>query len=140
LRGEISDIVQAEIDTAPGRVRRLMRPRTAAEIRPDSLLDASEIQETQALIAFVGVCRNCASELAINHPASHAYSALRSLVDSGVPSLVEALRGAGPAERAFRRSQVDAAIRFAQVLFGPDYAVAITRAAEIPAQSKSASA
>ena len=135
LLGDVSDILQTEIETVPGRVRRLMRPRKAAEIRPDSVLDPSEVQETQALIAFVGVCRNCASELAINHPASHAYSALKSLVDAGVPSLVEALRGANAPERSFRQSQIDAAIRFAEVLFGPDYAAAVSKAAALSAQT-----
>ena len=140
LLGDVSDILQTEIETVPGRVRRLMRPRKAAEIRPDSVLDPAEVQETQALIAFVGVCRNCASELAINHPASHAYSALKSLVDAGVPSLVEALRGAKASERSFRQSQIDAAIRFAEVLFGPDYAMAVSKAAALSAQARNTSA
>jgi hypothetical protein len=135
LLGEVSDILQSEIETVPGRVRRLMRPRKASEIRPESTLDPVEVQETQAQIAFVGVCRNYASELAINHPASHAHSTLKSLVDAGMPALVDALRGTGATERSFRQSQIDAAISFAEVLFGPDYAAAVAKAAALSAQS-----
>jgi hypothetical protein len=54
--------------------------------------------------------------------------------------LLDALRNATPAERQFRQSQVDAAVRFGSKVFGPDYAALLTRAAEVAVQRERKSA
>src|SRR5262249_29183978 len=64
LRAEVSKILSSEIELMTGRVRRLIRPRPPKEIPADSVLDTDEVAETEALIGFVVVCRNYASELA----------------------------------------------------------------------------
>jgi len=64
IRTDVSDALKAEIESVPGRVRRLLRPRPASEIARSSMLDASEVAETEALIELVGACCNYASELA----------------------------------------------------------------------------
>ena len=138
IRTEISSVLKTEIEFASGRVRRLLRPRPAGEIAPGSALDPGDVADTEALIQLVGACRNYASELAISEMTTRAYGELHQYLDTGTKTLLEALRSAGPADRPFRQSQVDAAVRFCAKVFGQDYASLLTKAAEVAAQSKAA--
>jgi len=129
LRGQISDLLKSEIEAMPGRVRRLLRPRPSTEIRANSTLDPSEVAETEALIEFVGHCRHFAGELALNEITQRTFTDVQQYLDSGTRTLLDGLRHAGEADRAFRQSQVDAAIRFSGKMFGKDYAGMLTKAA-----------
>jgi hypothetical protein len=133
IRSEISSLVKTEIETVPGRVRRLLRPRRPSEICSDAVLDAAEVEETEALIEFVSVCRNHASELAINEITLRVHSDLQNYLETGTSPLLDALRGGDDAHRAFRLSQLDATVRFAGKVFGPSYASLLAKAAEVAA-------
>jgi hypothetical protein len=130
IRADISNAVQSEIDSVPGRVRRLLRQRADKDVSASARIDASEVDETAALIDFVAVCRNYASELAINEVTSRTYSDLQHYVEQATEALVQSLRGGDAKARAYRQMQVAAAIRFCEVLFGHDYASLMSRAAE----------
>ena len=130
LRAEISNSLQSEIDSVPGRVRRLLRQRADKDISASSKIDAGEVEETAALIDFVAVCRTYASELAINEVTLRTYSDLQHYVEQSTEALVQSLRGGDAKTRAYRQMQVKAAIRFCDVLFGHDYASLMSRAAE----------
>jgi len=144
LRGQTADMLRLEIESMPGRVRRLLRPRPAADIGPSSLIDPKEVAETEALVSFVGNCRNFASELAINEMTQRTCAELQQYLDSGTQGLLEALRQAGPGERVFRQQQLDAAVRLCGTVFGREYAAQLAKAGEAAAiiqrkaQSKSA--
>ena len=131
LRGDVSRILTAEIELMPGRVRRLIRPRPAKEIVTGSKLDADEVTETEALIGFVATCRNYASELAINEVTQRTFSELQQFLESGTRTLLDTLRGASDSGRAFRQSQIDAAVRFCAKVFGQEYASLLAKAAEV---------
>jgi hypothetical protein len=133
VRADVSKILTAEIELMPGRVRRLIRLRPAKEIAPGSQLDADDVTETEALIGFVTVCRNHASELAINEVTQRVFKELQQFLDSGTRTLLDALRTASPNERPFRQSQVDAAVRFCAKVFGQEYAALMAKAAEVAA-------
>ncbi|HEV7410920.1 MAG TPA: hypothetical protein VGO01_20750 [Bradyrhizobium sp.] len=130
LRADISNALQSEIDSVPGRVRRLLRQRADKDISAGTRLDPSEVEETTDLIDFVAVCRNYASELAINEVTLRTFSDLQHYVEHSTEALVQSLRGVDSRARAFRHQQVKAAIRFCDVLFGHDYASLMGRAAE----------
>jgi len=130
-RTQISDLLRAEIESMPNRVRRLLRPRPSKEIRPNSVLDPNEVAEVEALVEFVGICRYFAGELAINEMTQRSLSELRQYLDNGTRTLLEGLRQAGDADRSFRQSQVDAAVRFCAKVFGRDYAALLVKAAEV---------
>ncbi len=140
LRTEISSLLKTEIETMPGRVRRLLRPRPLKEISASLRLDASEVGETEALIEFVGTCRHYAGELAVSEMTQRAYTEVQHYLDTSTQALVEALRHAGDQDRAFRRSQLDAAVRFCAKIFGHDYAVALAKAGELAANAERKSA
>jgi hypothetical protein len=133
LRTQIGDMLRLEIDSMPGRVRRLLKPRAAGEIRPNSTLDPVEVAETEALVAFVATCRHFAGELAISEMTRRTFSELQQYLDSGTRGLLEALRAAAPSERSFRQSQVDTAVRLCATVFGRDYAAQLGKAAELAA-------
>ena len=129
IRADISNALQSEIDSVPGRVRRILRQRADKDISASAKVDESEVDETAALIDFVAVCRTYASELAINEVTLRTYSDLQHYVEQSTEALVQSLRVDSKA-RAYRQQQVKAAIRFCEVLFGTDYASLMSRAAE----------
>ena len=136
-RTQISDLLRAEIKSMPSRVRRLLRPRPSKEIRPHSVLDPNEVAEVEALVEFVGICRYFAGELAINEMTQRALTELRQYLDNGTRTLLEGLRHAGEADRSFRQSQVDAAVRFCAKVFGREYAALLGKAAEVAGGAES---
>ena len=129
LRADISNALQAEIDSVPGRVRRLLRQRGDKDVVTASI-DPGEVEEVAALIDFVAVCRTYASELAINEVTLRTYSDLQNYVEHSTQALIQALRGGDAKIRSYRQKQVQAAIRFCDILFGKDYASLMARAAE----------
>lgn len=130
-RAQIADILRAEIEAAPGRVRRLLRARPSSEIRANSILDPDEVAETEALVVFVGTCRSFAGELAINEMTQRTFNEIQYNLDTGTRALLDGLRHAGDVDRSFRQSQVDAAVRFCAKVFGAEYAALLTKAAEV---------
>jgi hypothetical protein len=135
IRSDVSDLLRGEIETTPGRVRRLLRPRPVKEIAPGSVLDSVDVNEVESRVEFVGVCRNYASELAISEVTLRTYSDLAQYLETGTRILLDALRHAGDADRPFRQSQVDAAIRFCRAVFGAEYAGLLAKAAEVAVQA-----
>ncbi len=130
-RAQVADLLRSEIESMPGRVRRLLRPRPSIEIRPNSVLDVEDVAETEALVEFVCACRYFAGELAINEMTQRTFSELQQYLDSGTRALLDGLRHAGAGDRSFRQSQVDAAARFCAKVFGRDYASLLGKAAEV---------
>jgi hypothetical protein len=130
IRADISSALQSEIDSVPGRVRRLLRQRTDKDVSSGSQIDPGDVDETIALIEFVAVCRTYAGELAINEVTLRTYSDLQHYVEQSTEALVQSLRGSEGKGNAYRQMQVAAAIRFCDVLFGADYASLMSRAAE----------
>jgi hypothetical protein len=131
IRSDISTVLRAEVESVPGRVRRLLRPRPSQEIAYGAVLDGEEVAETAAMIGFVGACRNYAGELAASEVTLRTFQELRHYLDSGTRALLDALRSATEHDRAYRKSQMDAAIAFCGKAFGKDYASLLTKAAEI---------
>jgi hypothetical protein len=131
IRTEVSNALKSEIESVPGRVRRLLRQRPDKDINAGAKLDQAEIDETAALIDFVAACRSYAGELAINEVTLRAFSDLQHYVESATEALVESLRTGDARVRAFRQLQAETAIRFCESIFGHDYAALMTKAAEI---------
>ncbi len=115
----------------PGRVRRLLRHRSDKDINAGARIDASEADETVALVNFVITCRNYASELAISEVTLRSFSELQHYLKSATEALVESLRHSDANVRAFRHIQAELAIRFCDAIFGHDYAALMTKAAEV---------
>jgi hypothetical protein len=135
IRSDVSNLLKYEIDAATGRVRRLLRPPPAKEIRPGSTVGSIEVDDVQARVEFVNACRNYAGELALSEVTLRAYSELTQYLETGSRVLLDALRHAEAAERPIRQSQVEAAIRLCRSLFGADYAELLGKAADVAVQA-----
>src|ERR1700719_1848183 len=133
--GAVTIVLKAVTDAARGRVRRLLRPLPAKEIRPGSTVDSVEVDDVQARVEFVNACRNYAGEVALSEVTLRAYSELTQYLETGTRVLLDALRHAEAAERPFRQSQVEAAIRLCGSLFGAEYAELLTKAADVAVQA-----
>jgi hypothetical protein len=136
LRSGISDLLKNEIESMPGRVRQLVRPRPDNEIGPGSILDQGDVGETETLIEFTGACRNYFSEFAVSEVMQRAFSELQQYLEAITPALIDGLRRATETDRAFRRSQFDAALRFCAKVFGRDYASALADAAHVASEDE----
>ena len=130
IRTEISSVLTGEMESLPGRVRRLVRPRLLKDISRNSVLNADEVSETEAMIEFVGACRNFARELATSEVTLRTFQEVQQYLDSSTRALLDALRAAGDHDRPFRKSQMEAAIKFCGKAFGQDYASVLVKAAE----------
>jgi hypothetical protein len=135
IRADVSSLLKAEIEATPGCVRRLLRPRPAKEIAPGSLLDSLDVNEAETRVEFVDACRHYANELAVNEATMRAHSELTLYLETGTKVLLDSLRHSGDADRPFRQSQVEAAIRFCRRVFGTEYAGLLAKAAEVAVQT-----
>ena len=131
-RADVAALLQTEIDGIPGRVRRLLRPPTGAEAA--KALDTAEVADTEEALDLFGACRACAGELALSEATRRVQSELQNFFDTGMQMLLDGLRAAGAAERPWRQSQVDAAVKFCGKLFGTEYAALLSKAAEVAAK------
>jgi hypothetical protein len=134
IRAEVSGALRTEIESTPGRVRRLLRPRAGG--KPAAPLDPGEVAETEALIELLGACRQYAGELAINEVTLRASAELQQCLDTGTQTLLDGLRTGEAADRRFRQSQLDAAVRFCGKVFGAEYAALLGKAAEVAGNSE----
>jgi len=137
IRSDVANMLTAEIETTPGRVRRLLRPRPAKEIAAGSLVDAYDVQEVETRVELIAACRHYAGELAVSEVTLRTYSEITQYLETGTRILLDALRQADEAERPFRHSQVDAAVRFCRTVFGADYAALLSKAADAALQGAS---
>jgi hypothetical protein len=131
IRGAVANMLTGEIETTPGRVRRLLRPRPAKEIVAGSLVDAIDVQEVETRVELISVCRHYASELALSEVTLRTHSEITQYLETGTRILLDALRHADEAERPFRHSQLDAAVRFCRTVFGSDYAALLAKAVDV---------
>jgi hypothetical protein len=138
IRADVSKVLKNQVESASGKVRRLLRLRPLSEVPRNCALDADDVSEAEAAVELVGVCRLYASELAINEMTMRTFSELQHYLDTGTQSLLGGLRQAGDGERRFLQSQVDAAVRFCAQVFGPDYASVLAKAAEVAANAANA--
>src|ERR1700730_1842542 len=104
IRTDISALLKAEIESTPGRVRRLLRPRPPNEVGPGALLDAIDVSDTEMLVEFVDDCRSYANELAVNEVTARTWLELQHYLETADKGLLDALRQAGDADRQFRQS------------------------------------
>jgi hypothetical protein len=130
-RAEVAKLLQAEIDNLPGHVRRLLRPRNPKDGGAGATLDEGDVAEVEAKLVLAAACRNYAGELAISEATRRVTFDLQNYFDNGTQILLDRLRTAPAAERAYRQSQVDAAVKFCAKLFGADYASLLAKAADM---------
>lgn len=114
----------------------MLRPRRSDEIAVGLTLDPHEIADLEASLEILGTCRLCAGEIALNEVTLRLSSELETCLDNATQPLLDSIRQATASDRAFRMSQLDAAVRFAAKIFGKRYAELLSKAAEVAIQSE----
>jgi hypothetical protein len=137
-RGAAAALLEEEIETIPGRVRRILRQRSGPEA--GAALDAAEVADMEAALDLFVACRSYAGELAISEATRRVDSDLKNFFDGATQILLDGLRAAAPAERAERQSQVDAAVRFCGKLLGAEYAALLSKAADVAGKGEARAA
>lgn len=135
-RAAVAKLLEGEIANLAEQLRRLLRPRSAKETAVDATLDEADVREIEAKLVLIAACRNYAGELAISETTRRVTSELQNYFDGGTQTLLDRLRSSPPAERAFRHSQVDAAVKFSAILFGSAYANLLAKAADVAAKGE----
>jgi hypothetical protein len=136
LRADTARLLRSRIDGLPGQVRRLLRPRPRDEIAEGSTLDPHEISDLASLLEVLGTCRMCAGEIALNEITLRLSSELETCLDNATQALLESIRQSSASDRAFRLSQLNAAVQFSARIFGKRYAELLAKAAEVALQSE----
>lgn len=136
LRADTARLLRSHIDGLPGQVRRLLRPRPRDEIADGSILDPHEITDLESSLEVLGACRLCAGEIALNEITLRLSSELENCLDNATQALLDSIRQATASDRAFRVSQLDAAVRFSAKIFGKRYAELLAKAADVAIQSE----
>lgn len=136
LRADTARLLRSHIDGLPGQVLRLLRPRRKDEIAEGSALDPHEVSDLESSLEVLGACRMCAGEIALNEITLRLSSELETCLDNATQALLDSIRQASASDRAFRLSQLDAAVRFSAKIFGKRYAELLAKAAEVATQSE----
>jgi hypothetical protein len=133
IRGGLAKVLEAAIEQAPARVRRILRPRAAKDIAPGSVLEANEVSDAEMQLDLILACREHAEELGVGEASARGFSDLQNYLEGAAKILLDSLRHASDADRPFRQSQMQAAVRFCRIMFGADYAGLLAKAAEMAA-------
>jgi hypothetical protein len=134
IRSGLTDALKAAIEQAPGRVRRILRPRAGNDVAPGSALEANEVSEAEMQLDLIMACREHADDLGVGDASMRGYSDVQNYLEGGAKILLDSLGQASEADRPFRQSQMQAAVRFCRIIFGPDYAGLLAKAAEMATQ------
>jgi hypothetical protein len=134
IRGELTDALKMAIEQAPGRVRRVLRPRAGNDVAPGSVLEANEVSDAEMQLDLVMACREYANDLGLGDASTRGYSDVQNYLEGGAKVLLDSLGHANEADRSFRQSQMQAAVRFCRIMFGADYAGLLAKAAEMATQ------
>ncbi|BBF93553.1 hypothetical protein [Blastochloris tepida] len=138
VRKDVASLLSDEIAAASAEVRRLLKPRNRREAAAEPLIPAPDVAAAEDGVELVLLCRNYASEIALNEATQRAMSELNALLDAGTSALIDSLRAAGDAERAFRRSQLDLAVALARRVLGDTFAQLLAKSVELAAQGRPA--
>lgn len=136
IRAGIANSFKGELESIPGRVRRVIRIAPGRQLGRGVSVDAAEVAEIEGLLVFLAACKTCASELALNEITMRVISDLQNYLENGSRAVLDVLRAADGAERGYRQAQMDATVRFCAKLFGEDYATTLARAADVAAMSE----
>lgn len=136
IRAGVADALKSDLDTIPGRVRRIIRIVPGKHLPAGASIDSSEVAEIEALLGFLAACKTYASELALNEITLRVLSDLQTQLDNGSRSIIDVLRACDPGELPYRKAQMEAAIRFSAKILGEEFAAVIARAAEVAVSSE----
>lgn len=137
LRKGMSEALSGRMTDLTLRMKQLIRPRATAA----RAVDADEIDRLDADIALLMAARQYADDIAIKADTQRVYGELKDLLDTGMPLLIDRLRGVPFNERGEIRQRLEAVVRVSGRLIGEEYAALVAKAihvADVPPPAKQA--
>jgi hypothetical protein len=134
LRTDLARALGAEVETLPGRIRRILKLRSGAET--GLVLDEVEVSAIEAGLDLLAACRSAAAEIAMNEITLRVYSDIQSFLEGGSTALIDAFRVQAPGDNVYRKRQIQAAVRFTAKVFGTSYASLVAKAADVAAAAE----
>ncbi|QCI66549.1 hypothetical protein [Phreatobacter stygius] len=134
LRGTLARLLSAEIEGVPGQIRRHLRGRHRDDMHVEQVTE-DVVGEIETRLDLLTVCRNSASEIALNEITVRVFTEIQGYLDPRLTQLLESIRSAPETDRALKISQIEAGIRFSARIFGASYAQLLQKAAEVAIQS-----
>lgn len=130
LRADLAKGLSAELDSLPGEIRRLLRPRQKGDAMLEALSE-DVVMEMEARLDLLVTCRQFASEIALNEMTLRVFSEIQGYLDPTLTKLMDAVRSAPDDDRVLKVSQIEAAVRFSARIFGASYAQLLQKAADV---------
>ena len=98
------------------------------------IANPAEVSDAEMQLDLIMACREHADDLGVGDASTRGYSEVQNYLEGGAKILLDSLGHASEADRPFRQSQMQAAVRFCRVIFGADYAGLLAKAAEMATQ------
>ena len=128
-RSETSEILRETIEGTPGLVKRALRPRTVGDkvaAPPDDL-----VREARDALEVLGAARRAIDSLALNQNVKNARALVEQVIEKSSRTLIDRLRDAPSEERAALTEIVEAAIDYANIVFGEEYSALLRRSLHV---------
>lgn len=122
-RRAISELVAAEIETAPGHMRRALRVGADRGGR----FDMAAAEDAERSLRILVAARNAMDSLALNEMITRTRKTVEQSIEVLTNRVMDELKTARAEEREASVAAADAAIRFAAILFGEDYAAVLKK-------------
>jgi hypothetical protein len=132
MRARMAQLLRPEIETLPGRVRRILKARPPDATGRETI-DPLETASVEAGLDILLVAKSHAAELALNEVTLRVFSDLQGFLDAGVNPLLDGMRSMTGGDKAFRLQQLDAAVKIAQRILGATYAALLAKAVDVAA-------
>jgi hypothetical protein len=122
-RRAISELVAAEIETAPGHMRRALRVGADRGGR----FDSAAAEDAERSLRILVAARNAMDSLALNELITRTRKTVEQSIEVLTNRVMDELKTARAEDREAALAAADAAIRFAAILFGEDYAAVLKK-------------
>lgn len=134
-RRRLSDLLAADIEQAPGLVRRALRDGVERGFN-----DTSMLEDAERAMTLLDAARGISDSLALNDAITRSRKAAEQVLETLNGKVMDGLRRADSSDRARALRHVDAMIRFAAIIFGDDYALVLRRSRDTIVQKAPARA
>lgn len=121
-RRRLSDLLIADIEQAPGLMRRALRDGVERSFK-----DTAMLEDAERAMTLLDTARATADSLALNDAITRARKSAEQVIETLNGKVMDALRRADTSDRGNAVRHVDAMIRFAAIIFGEDYALVLRR-------------
>lgn len=122
-RRAISELVATEIETAPGHMRRALRVGADRGGR----FDSAAAEDAERSLRILVAARNAMDSLALNELITRTRKTVEQSIEVLTNRVMDELKTARADDREAALAAADAAIRFAAILFGDDYAAVLKK-------------